>query len=89
MFAAFNDPEKFVLTREELHLTVKKYGVSVDRAMRLIGKDSRVLSRFCGIYHLKRTDPDMYVQVRYQAVHLMMMMTTTTMMMIIYLWIAS
>ena len=72
MFVAVNDPEKFLLLCEELHLTVKKYGVSVDRAMRLIGKDRRVLSRFCGIYHLKRTDPDMYAQVRYQAVHLVL-----------------
>ena len=69
MFVAVHDPEKFLLLCEELHLTVKKYGVSVDRAMLLIGKDRRVLSRFCG---LKRTDPDMYAQVRYQAVHLVL-----------------
>ena len=61
---AVNDPEKFLLLCDEVELTVKKYGCSVERAMRRhINKDRRVLNRFVGIYHLQRTDLNMYMQV--------------------------
>ena len=61
---AVNDPEKYLLLCDEVELTVKKYGCSVERAMRRhINKDRRVLNRFVGIYHLQRTDLNMYMQV--------------------------
>ena len=51
------DPEKYLLLCDEVELTVKKYGCSVERVMRRhINKDRRVLNRFVGIYHLQKID---------------------------------
>ena len=69
MFVAVNDPKKFLLFMRRASSDSKEVW-SFSGQSDAINRQSRVLSKFYGIYHLKRTGPDMYAQVRYQAVHL-------------------
>ena len=61
-----SDPAKFWLLVQDVHLQVKKVDCSVERAMRFIGKDRRVLTRFKGIYHLRVTNKARYNEVGVQ-----------------------